>query len=136
MPLVAGGGGGGGVVGGAGSLMLPPPPPAHTIGSPACASVALDGKTVAWAGERADGVSARRFTFDYAAGERVGQEELFENVSFVCLFVFFGVFFFFLCWCHFVVVYCVFALLRLRCVLFFWCRCHFVVVFCVFAGYI
>ena len=38
---------------------------------------------MAWAGERADGASARHFTFDYAAGERVGQEELFENVSFV-----------------------------------------------------
>ena len=62
--------------------MLPPPP--HAIGSPACASVAFDGRTVAWAGERADGASARRFTFDYAAGERVGQEELFENVR-VCL---------------------------------------------------
>lgn len=46
----------------------------------ACASVGVDEKTVAWAGERAEGANARHFTFDYAAGERVGQEELFEKV--------------------------------------------------------
>lgn len=46
-----------------------------------CASVGGDEKTVGWAGERADGGGTRLFTFDYAAGETVGQEELFEKVS-------------------------------------------------------
>lgn len=50
-------------------------------GSVACASVSEDARTVAWAGERADGANARHFTFDYAAGECVGQEELFEKVK-------------------------------------------------------
>lgn len=54
-----------------------------------CVSVAGDAKTVAWAGE--SGAISRRFTFDYAAGEVVGQEELFEQVSsqeYNCIFFF------------------------------------------------
>lgn len=43
-------------------------------------SVGVDKRTVAWVGDRADGASTRHFTFDYAAGEDVGQEELFEKV--------------------------------------------------------
>lgn len=46
-----------------------------------CVSVGEDGKTVVWAGDRADGTIARHFTFDYAAGEDIGQEELFEQAS-------------------------------------------------------
>ncbi|CAM9595445.1 unnamed protein product, partial [Scytosiphon promiscuus] len=61
-------GGGGGLGGGA-------------MSSPACVSVSPDQRTVAWAGERADGVGAKHFTFDYAAGERVDQEELFEKIG-------------------------------------------------------
>lgn len=45
-------------------------------------SVGNDARTVAWVGERSDGANARHFTFDYAAGEDVGQEELFEQVCF------------------------------------------------------
>lgn len=45
-----------------------------------CTSVGVDKRTVAWVGDRADGASTRHFTFDYAAGEDVGQEELFEKV--------------------------------------------------------
>lgn len=52
-----------------------------TMKSPACVSVGSDEKTVAWAGERADGVGAKHFTFDYAGGEGVTQDELFEKVS-------------------------------------------------------
>lgn len=42
-----------------------------------------DQRTVIWAGDtsRANGgLSTKHFTFDYAAGEDVGQEELFEKV--------------------------------------------------------
>ena len=46
-----------------------------------CTSVGGDQRTVSWAGDRADGATARQFTFDYAAGEGVDQEELFEKVT-------------------------------------------------------
>ncbi|CAM9962642.1 unnamed protein product, partial [Sphacelaria rigidula] len=46
-----------------------------------CVSVEDDAKTVAWAGDRGDEANARHFTFDYAAGENVGQEELFDRVG-------------------------------------------------------
>lgn len=47
-----------------------------------CVSVEDDTKTVAWAGDRGDEANARHFTFDYAAGENVGQEELFDRVRY------------------------------------------------------
>lgn len=46
-----------------------------------CTSVGGDQRTVVWAGDRANGgLSSKHFMFDYAAGEDVGQEELFEKV--------------------------------------------------------
>lgn len=45
-----------------------------------CVSVDEDARTVSWSEGNADTASARHFTFDYAAGPRVGQEELFEQV--------------------------------------------------------
>lgn len=49
--------------------------------APSCVSVGLDERTVAWAGGQADGAGAKHYTFDYAASESVGQEELFEKVK-------------------------------------------------------
>ena len=52
-----------------------------TSAAKVCTSVGGDQRTVSWAGNRADGETARRFMFDYAAGEGVGQEELFQKVT-------------------------------------------------------
>lgn len=86
-PVNSGGGGGGGAAGGGGGWRRGLFGGGSGLGgggggisSPVCVSVGPDQRTVAWAGERADGVGAKHFTFDYAAGERVDQEELFEKV--------------------------------------------------------
>ncbi|CAM9396785.1 unnamed protein product [Ascophyllum nodosum] len=52
-----------------------------TSAAKVCTSVGGDQRTVSWAGNRADGETARRFMFDYAAGEGVGQEELFQKIG-------------------------------------------------------